>query len=418
MNATIITIGDELLIGQVLNTNSAWLAAELTAIGFTVTNHVSISDKSEHIVNALDYYLASNNLLILTGGLGPTNDDITKKVLADYFNTELIFSEEILADVEARIAAFGSQMNDKNREQALVPKDAVIMRNNHGTAPGMWFEHYSNSGSRRIVISLPGVPREMKGIFSDHIKSALIDFFKLPAILYKTVMLTGIAEAQLAEKLEDWEESLPVGMSLAYLPSPEAIRLRLGFTATDGDEAQTMLQSEIDKLHGLVPEHIYGYDNESIESVTGRMIAERGGILCCAESCTGGTIAQKITALPGCSAWFSGGVIAYSNEIKQKVLGVSEETLKEHGAVSEETVTEMVLGAKRVFNADYAVATSGVAGPSGGTKEKPVGTVWIAAAGPDFLVTKRHLFGKDRSMNIRHSATAAFSLLRTAMLKK
>ena len=411
MNASIITIGDELLIGQVVNTNSAWLAAELTAIGFTVESHISISDQARDITDTIDRLLNTSRLLIITGGLGPTNDDITKKVLAAYFGTNLVFSEEILSDVEARIRSFGSSMNSKNREQAMIPEAAKILRNRHGTAPGMWFE---KDGA--VVISLPGVPSEMKGIFSDHIKSELISFFSLPPLLYKTVMLTGIAEAHLAEKLEDWEDSLPEGMSLAYLPSPESMRLRLGYTGSTSEEAAGIIDGMIAGLQKIVPEYIYGYDNESIEEVTGKMIAERGGILACAESCTGGTIAGKITAIPGCSSWFSGGIVAYSNEIKMRILGVRAETLEKYGAVSEETVSEMVQGAGRALGADYAVATSGIAGPSGGTAEKPVGTVWIAAAGPDFLVTKKYSFGRDRAMNIRRASTAALSLLRRAML--
>ncbi|HAK45483.1 MAG TPA: competence/damage-inducible protein A [Spirochaeta sp.] len=412
MKATIITIGDELLIGQVVDTNSAWLAAELTKLGFSMENHVSISDTGEKISGALDRFLPENDLLVFTGGLGPTNDDITKKVLADYFCSELIFSEQILGDVETRIRSFGSTMNELNREQAMVPKDAKILRNNHGTAPGMWFEK-----NGKVIISLPGVPSEMKGIFNDIIKDDLGNFFSLPQIIYKTIMVSGIAEAHLAEKLSDWEAALPEGVSLAYLPSPEAIRLRLGAKGGAKADPSTCIDQQINSLQQIIPEYIYGYDNESLESVIGRMITERGTYLACAESCTGGSIAQKITAIPGCSAWFRGGVTAYSNEIKAKVLGVSPAALETYGAVSEQTITEMVRGAQRVFQTDYAVATSGIAGPTGGSPDKPVGTVWIAAAGPDFLVTKKYNFGKNRASNIRRSTSAAFSLLRKAMLE-
>lgn len=413
MKATIITIGDELLIGQVVNTNSAWLAAELTAIGFSIENHLSISDKASRIKTALTRYLGENELIIFTGGLGPTNDDITKKVLADYFNSKMVSSPEVLSDVETFIKAAGSSMNELNRQQALVPESAIILRNYHGTAPGMWFEH-----DGKVVISLPGVPREMKGIFSDHIRTKLIKHFSLPEIVYKTVMLTGIAESQLAARLEKWEADLGDDISLAYLPAPGRIRLRLGSSGTDKKSVTAKLQKSIDELQQIIPKYIYGYDEESLESVVGKMIAARGGYMSSAESCTGGTIASRITAIPGCSAWFKGGVVAYSNEIKSAVLGVNRETLNNHGAVSGETIEEMVRGAQKVFNTEYAVATSGIAGPDGGTADKPVGTVWIAAAGPGFLQKKKFTFGKDRSLNILRSTEAAFNMMRKEILKQ
>lgn len=412
MKASIITIGDELLIGQVINTNSAWLASELTAMGFSIQSHLSISDRADDITETLERCLRDNDLLIFTGGLGPTNDDITKKVMADFFQSEMVFSDEILEHVEGIITGYGSSMNEKNREQALVPKAARILKNNHGTAPGMWFDRKG-----RVVISLPGVPREMKGIFNDCIKTGLTEHFDLPQLVYRTVMITGIAEAHLAQKLEDWEAALPQGLSVAYLPSPEAIRLRLGMGGEDRTLIDEKLQDAIDGILEIIPKHIFGYENESLEQVIGRMIAGRGGLLATAESCTGGMIAQKITAIPGCSDWFRGGVVAYSNEVKADMLGVKQETLDAHGAVSEETIREMVLGVKKVLNTDYAVATSGIAGPGGGSEEKPVGTVWIAAAGPDFLVARKFTFGKTRETNIKRSTSAAFNLLRLAMLE-
>ncbi len=411
MNATIITIGDELLIGQVINTNSAWLASELTAIGFSIRSHISISDSEEEIRNALDRFLPENNLIIITGGLGPTNDDITKKVLSGYFNTRLVFSEQVYADVETFISGIGSSMRNIDRKQAMQPETAKILRNHHGTAAGMWFEKDGN-----IVISLPGVPREMKGIFADYIKTGLSDFFKLPEIIYKTVMFTGITEAHLASRLADWENSIDSRISVAYLPSPGQIRLRLGISGADKTALESLLRKEIETLHDIAGDYIYGFDNESIESVTGKMISERAGHLVTAESCTGGTAAQRITAIPGCSAWFKGGIVAYSNEAKEKLLGVKHEILETYGAVSGETVEQMAIGALKVFNADYALATSGIAGPDGGTAEKPVGTVWIAAAGPGFLVKRKFTFGRDRAMNIQRSTAAAFNLLRRAIL--
>ena len=411
MKAIIITIGDELLIGQVINTNSAWLAAELTSIGFTVIEHISIADQRDSITATLDRCIPDNDLLIFTGGLGPTTDDITKKVLAEYFETSLALSETALMHIEGLIKNAGFSMNNSNRNQAMLPEAAEILINNYGTAPGMLFER-----DGKLIISLPGVPREMKGIYHDHIKTLLEKRFELPNIIYKTVMLTGIAEARLAEKLSGWEEKLPGNISLAYLPSPGQLRLRLGICSDDKATAAAMLEKEIEGLHGIVSKYIYGYDNETLESVVGKMISERDGYLVTAESCTGGAIAGRITSIPGCSAWFKGGTVAYSNEVKTSVLGVNPETLRNHGAVSAETVEEMAEGVQKIFGGDYAIATSGIAGPDGGTEDKPVGTVWIAAAGPGFIETKKFVFGRERSMNITRSSAAALELLRRAII--
>ena len=411
MKASIITIGDELLIGQVTDTNSAWLAGELTATGFSVQNLLSISDSSGAIESALENLLPSNDLLILTGGLGPTNDDITRNLLTSYFNTRLVQSNEVLQDVQAFISGVGSKMNSLNEGQALVPEGAKILRNHHGTAPGFWFERDS-----KVVISLPGVPREMKGIFNDYIRSALARHFSLPRIIYKSVMLTGISEAHLAEKLQGWEKELPAGMSLAYLPSPGRIRLRLGMQGDDSDRITDALEDQTSKLELIIPKYIFSYEDESLEAAAGRLINKEGRTLSVAESCTGGTISSRITAIPGCSEWYRGGITAYSNEIKRDVLGVEAAALEEFGAVSAAVVEQMALGAMRIFGSDYAVATSGIAGPSGGTAEKPVGTVWTAAAGPGFTVSRKFSFGSNRAMNIERSAAAAVNLLRRAIL--
>ncbi len=412
MKACIITIGDELLIGQVLDTNSAWLATELTALGFEVSTLLSIADTKEAIISALDIHLPTSNLILFTGGLGPTKDDITKKVLAHYFQSELVFSEAVLADVESFLKARGGRMNALNREQALFPDKALLLHNHQGTAPGMWFEQQG-----KVVISLPGVPSEMKGIYKDYIAKALQKHFQLPERIYKTVMFTGIAEAHLAEKIADWEENLPHGLKLAYLPSPGIVRLRLGMSGPDKRAIQTQLEEQIYALQQIVGKYIYGYDNESLEEVVGNSLLDKQGTLATAESCTGGSIAQKITAIPGCSAWYKGGTIAYDNSVKQQVLGVKEHDLKQHGAVSREVVEQMVLGAQKVFQTDYAIATSGIAGPGGGSEEKPVGTVWIAVAGPDFLHAQKFQFGKERDINIRRSTLAAFNLMRLWMTK-
>ena len=412
MNASIITIGDELLIGQVINTNAAWLSTELTAIGFSVIEHISIADEPKAIIGTLDRCLPASDLLIFTGGLGPTTDDITKKVLAEYFGTRLVFSEAVLQHVEEMIRKAGFSMNENNRSQAMVPEGAGILPNNHGTASGMVFEQ-----GEKLVISLPGVPRETIGIYNDYIKTLLKKHFTLPNIIYKTVMLTGIAEARLAEKLTGWEKSLPENISLAYLPSPGQIRLRLGICDDDGKSAAAQLNHHLNSLHEVVSKYIYGYDDEPLASAVGRMISERKASLVTAESCTGGKIASLITSNPGCSAWYKGGTVAYSNEVKTAVLGVNPDTLQNCGAVSGETVEEMAAGALKTFGGDYAIATSGIAGPDGGTDEKPVGTVWIAAAGPGFMEKRKFTFERNREMNINRSSAAALELLRRSILK-
>lgn len=418
MKTSIITIGNELLIGQVIDTNSAWLAGKLTETGFSVKSHASISDSEEDITTTLNNLLPETDLIIFTGGLGPTNDDITKKVLADYFDSGMILSDEVLSDVEKYISCAHSHMNKLNTDQALVPEKAKILRNNYGTAPGMWFEK-----DKHVVISLPGVPREMKGIYTDHIESELKTFFKTPNIYYKTMMLTGISESVLAEKLETWENNLPDSVSLAYLPAPGQIRLRLGAENFNKTEAISLVETEAEKLYKIVPEYIYGLDNESLEEAVGKLIQKQGKSLSTAESCTGGTISSRITSIPGCSAWFKGSVTAYSNEVKHNILGVKTETLNNFGAVSGETIEEMAKGVLKLLNTDYSVATSGIAGPDGGTETKPVGTVWIAAAGKldngDIILKKeKFVFGNNRQLNIDRSVKAALNMLRKLIINQ
>lgn len=406
MIATIITIGDELLIGQVVDTNSAWLGSELTKVGFHVEQIISISDKDLAIREALTIHLQNSDLIVFSGGLGPTKDDITKNVLADYFNSPLVFSEDVLKDVESFIALRGSKMNQLNRDQALFPEKAQCLPNKQGTAAGMWFEK-----DNKVVISVPGVPSEMKGIFKQYALSRLQNHFNLPQVLYKTVLINGIAEALLAEKLEEWERRLSENISLAYLPSPGLIRLRLGVSGSDGDNLIKQLETPIRQLDAIIPGLIFGYDKDTLASVIGKKFLGLGATLSTAESCTGGNIAHSVTLESGCSEWYKGSIVAYNNEVKQGLLGVDKDDLKEHGAVSQKVVEQMAIGVKKVLRTDYSIATSGIAGPLGGSDEKPIGTVWVAVAGPNFVFSKLFMFGKDRAININNASMAALAYL-------
>ncbi len=407
MKAQIITIGDEILIGQITDTNSSWLAAELTLLGFSVDSMHSISDRLEAITQSVKNAMNEADLVIITGGLGPTNDDITKKTLCTIFNTELEFNPLIFSDVESFIVQRGSKMNDLNRDQALFPKSAKPLRNRQGTAPGIWFER-----AKKILISLPGVPWEMKSIFKEEAVPMLKNFFKLPAIYNQTVMITGMAESQLALRIENWEKQLPETVKLAYLPQPGIVRLRLGIKGENHEKLRKILNVEIEKLHKVIPENIFSDIEFKLEEIVGKLLKNSNKTLSTAESCTGGTIAKMITSIPGSSTYFKGSVVAYANEIKSGLLGVPVDMLEKHGAVSKEVVEQMALGARDRLNTDYSIATSGIAGPDGGTTDKPVGLVWIAVTGPQGVKSQQLLFGKERDINIKRSAIAALNMFR------
>ncbi len=412
MKAQIVTIGDEILIGQIVDTNSTWLAVELTALGFSVSSILSIHDSESDIKQAVSNSLKNNDLIIITGGLGPTKDDITKATLCELFNTELEFNNTVYNDVIDFLKHRSVGMNKLNKDQALFPKAATLLRNKQGTAPGMWFEK-----ERSVVISLPGVPREMKGIFTQEIKSRLISYFKLPENYYQTVMITGLAEAQLAILIEQWERELPENIKLAYLPSPGVIRLRLGIIAEKNiEESKKTLQKQIEKLHKIIPDNIFSDYEVSLQEIIGKLLVDNNKTLSTAESCTGGTIAQLITSISGSSQYFKGSIVAYANETKINVLKVDADDIDKYGAVSRQVVEQMAQGAVKVLNTDYAIATSGVAGPTGGTDEKPVGTVWIAVADNKNIYSEKFVFGKNREINIKRSSIAALNFLRKILL--
>jgi nicotinamide-nucleotide amidase len=412
MKAEIITIGDEILIGQITDTNSAWIAEQFNLNGIEIYQITSVHDDAHHIIEAIRKAEEKVDLVVLTGGLGPTKDDITKSALCEYFNTRLVFHEQTFIHIKNRFANRNIDVNKLNRDQALVPESCEVLFNREGTAPGMWFEKNDT-----IFISVPGVPFEMKSLVEHEILPRLHKTGKAKAIYHKTVQTLGLPESILAEKIENWESALPRFIKLAYLPNPMSVRLRLSAIGDDINYLKRVVEEKIEELIKIIPEYIFGYDNETIAEVTGRLLKFYGKTLSVAESCTGGYISHLITSVPGCSEYYKGGVTAYSNEIKENVLSVSPEILEEYGAVSEQVVKQMAEGVRRLFSSDYAVATSGIAGPDGGTPEKPVGTVWIAVAGPGEMATEKFIFGGKRERNIIRSGQTALQILRRLIMK-
>lgn len=412
MKAEIITIGDEILIGQIIDTNSAWIAEQFNLNGIEICRITTVRDDHIHIVEALKNAEKNADLVILTGGLGPTKDDITKNTLCEYFNTTLVFHEATFKQIENRFLKRNIDLNKLNRDQALVPKLCTVLPNKTGTAPGMWFEK-----NNIIFVSVPGVPFEMKYLIEHEVLPRLQKNGKRKAIYHKTVLTQGIPESMLAEKIEAWETSLPGNIKLAYLPNPMSVRLRLTAIGTNKIVLQQQVEAEIENLQQIIPESIYGYNNETMAGVIGKILKKLEKTLAVSESCTGGYISHLITSIPGCSVYFKGSVTAYSNQVKQNILGVKEISIKKYGAVSGEVAKEMALGVKKNLNSDYAVATTGIAGPEGGTEEKPVGTVWIAVAGEHKIIATKFVFGNNRERNISRSGQTALQILRQVILK-
>jgi nicotinamide-nucleotide amidase len=411
MKAEIITIGDEILIGQIVDTNSAWMGEQLNLHGIEVFQITSVHDQHVHIMEALANAEKHADLVLITGGLGPTKDDITKKVLCDYFDCELVVNEQVLANVTRRLTSRNVSMNQLNKDQALVPSKCTVLNNSTGTAPGMWFEKNDT-----LFVSMPGVPFEMQSIMSEEVLPRLARNGKAKSIYHQTVLVYGIPESMLAEKIEAWETALPDFIKLAYLPSQLMIRLRLSAYGNQMDILQQEVSRQIDQLKLLIPEHIFGYNGDTLAGVTGHLMVKAGATLGIAESCTGGMIAHMFTANAGSSAYLKGGVVAYSNEVKMAILGVKPETLEAHGAVSKEVALEMAQGVQKTLNTDYAVATTGIAGPDGGTAEKPVGTVWIAVISKQNIKLERYTFAHNRERNILRSSQATINLLRQLLL--
>ena len=406
MKATIITIGDEILIGQILDTNSRYISRALNAHGIVVAERTSIGDNRTQIIETLDHALAQSEVVIITGGLGPTKDDITKHTLCDYFDSSLRYDEVEAEHIRTMLAARNIAFNDLNRGQAMVPECCTILHNAHGTAPGMWFERDGH-----VVISLPGVPFEMQHLIDEEVMPRLKARFELREIVHRTMITFGIAESILAERIASWEESLPDYIHLAYLPAPNVVRLRLSAYEVKGKEVRHEIDLLFEELRSIIPDNIAGFEEASVEELVHNILTERGQTLAVAESCTGGTIASKFTAQAGASAYFLCGVVSYSNDSKSKVLGVKMSDIAQYGAVSEQVAMAMAKGVMAISGADFAISTTGIAGPTGGSKDKPVGTVWIGIATPDKCYAVLKNCGTDRSQIISRATAYAIAML-------
>lgn len=411
--AELVSIGDEILYGQTLDTNSHWISAELDKLGIRVKRKVTVSDSEESILNALAEAENNADIILITGGLGPTKDDLTKPCLAKYFESEMYLNEEILAGLTERFAQRGRDLNALNRGQAELPVKCKVVPNKYGTAPGMWFNERG-----KIFVSMPGVPKEMKYMMEDTVLPDLKVLFKTPILIHQMVKTVGIPESVLAEKLEDWENNLPKEIKLAYLPGLNQVKLRLTASGEDKAKLESLLKQEMDKLYKEVGKYIYGTDEGNLAAKVGELLLSKGLTIACAESCTGGHISELITANSGSSAYFRGSIIPYHNELKINILGVNAETIAQHGAVSEETVREMAEKVRALFGADIGIASSGIAGPTGGTAEKPVGTIWVALADGTETQTKLFNFPFDRESNIDLTANSVLNLVRQTLSAK
>ncbi|WP_455591568.1 competence/damage-inducible protein A [Bacteroides sp.] len=405
MFAEIITIGDELLIGQVVDTNSAWMGRELNKVGIEVIRVVSVRDRENEITEAVDAAMKRCDIVLMTGGLGPTKDDITKQTLCKYFDTRLVFSEDVFENVK-RVLSGRIPMNALNKSQAMVPEDCVVINNPVGSASVSWFER-----DGKVLVSMPGVPQEMTTVMSEEIIPRLCKKFQTDVIVHRTFTVQHYPESVLAEKLESWEMALPDCIKLAYLPKPGLIRLRLTGRGKDKAVVEELVAREENKLKAILEEDIFDEENALIEVLLGNLLRKKNLSVSTAESCTGGNIAARLTSVPGSSEYFQGGIVAYSNEVKMNLLHVSSETLAAFGAVSEQTVIEMVKGAMNALKTDCAMATSGIAGPGGGTPEKPVGTVWIAVAYKSEIRTMKQEANRGREMNVERACNNAMLML-------
>ena len=406
--ASIITIGDELLIGQVIDTNSAWMAQELNKAGITVSRRVAVGDEWNAIWQALDDEMEKADIILLTGGLGPTADDITKPLLCEYFGGKMVLSQQVLNHVTYLFEkVFNRPMIERNRKQAEVPDVCTVLHNANGTAPGMWFEK-----NGKILVSLPGVPFEMKGLMTAEVIPALLKKFTVPLILHRTLLTAGIGESFLAERIQEFENRLPASIKLAYLPNYGMVRLRLSATGFEKEELSSVIDGKFRELQDLLADVLVTNLDQPMEQVVATLLQSGNKTLSTAESCTGGYIAHLLTTMPGSSKYFLGSIVSYDNQVKQDMLGVNPETLQTEGAVSEATVKQMVSGALQQLKTDYAVAVSGIMGPDGGTTEKPVGTVWVAVGNNREIVTQRFQFRFERRRNIELTAVNSLNLLR------
>ncbi len=413
MNAEIITIGDEILIGQILDSNSKWIASELNKIGISVYQITSIQDDKKHILKALKEAENNVGIIIVTGGLGPTKDDITKLTLVEYFNDELILNHDIVLHIKSMFAKMNYPFTEVNKNQALVPSKCIPLTNEFGTAPGMWFNH-----SGKVVISLPGVPNEMKGLMQRCVLPKLKETFQLPFIVHQTILTYGMGESMVAERIETWEDNLPKYVKLAYLPAYGRLRLRLTAKGEDKDLLKQTVNNEVEKLTKLIPDIIVGFeDNETLEVVIGKLLTSEKQTLATAESCTGGNIAKKITSIAGSSNYFVGSIVAYHASVKINELNVDRELIIKYSVVSSQVAEAMATGIQQKFKTSYAIATTGNAGPTVDNTDKTVGTVFIAIATPTTVFSEEFFFGKPREKVIERASNKALELLRKEILK-
>jgi len=403
----IITIGDEILIGQIVDTNSAWMSVELNKAGFEIVQITSVHDDAAHIVASLDLALERADVVLFTGGIGPTKDDITKQTLSRYFGMQLVFNEEVYKNIEQVLIHRSRAVNELTRTQAFVPDGCTVIQNRVGTAPVTWFEK-----NGKVIVSMPGVPNEMKHIMSTEVIPRLSQRYKTPTIIHKNVIVQGYPESALAMKIADWENALPADIHLAYLPNYGIIKLRLSGISDDPLSLEFSINQQITGLTEILADAIVAYDDTPVEEMIGNLLTAKGMTLSTAESCTGGFIAHKITTVPGSSKYFKGSVVSYSNEVKVNVLNVLSDDIQLYGAVSRQVVEQMADNVRRLLKTDYALATSGIAGPDGGTAEKPVGLVWISVSSPKGVVSREFKFGNVRIQNIERTAQTAMLMLK------
>jgi nicotinamide-nucleotide amidase len=407
VNASIITIGDELLIGQTIDTNSAFIAQALNKIGVWVKRRLAIGDGRAEILDALKEQSRDCCLIIITGGLGPTADDITKPTLCDYFDATLVVDEGALQNVTHIFERLGKTVTERNRKQAEVPHNCTVLPNRRGTAPGMWFEKEGV-----VYVSLPGVPHEMMGLMEDSVVPKVKTQFELPVITHKTLLTAGKGESEIAELLQDFEAGLPAFIKLAYLPAYGMVKLRLTGKGSDAALLEHSIQQQFEQLQDIITPWLVVTEDIPMQQVVVNLLKAKGKTVATAESCTGGYLAHLITAIPGSSAVYAGSIVSYANSVKQGLLLVQQTTLETVGAVSEATVSEMAEGALQQLGTDYAIATSGIMGPDGGSAEKPVGTVWVAVASKTKIETRKFQFRFDRKRNIELTAMNALNMLR------
>jgi nicotinamide-nucleotide amidase len=413
VRAEIIAIGDELLYGQIVDTNSHWISQELDLMGVKVVRKTTVGDDRKDVLAAFESAEKRADLVLITGGLGPTKDDLTKPLLAEFFGCEIVEFPEAVKAVSEYFIRRGREMTPLNILQGHLPACCTYIPNQVGTAPGMWFERNGT-----YWMSMPGVPHEMKKLMKDFVLPKLPEIFQLPVIHHKVIKTVGIGESWLADLISDWESALPSSIRLAYLPSLGHVKLRLTGFGNSKNELEKAIDEQIDAVMPLIEKYVYGFNAETLETAIAKLLKAEKKTIALAESCSGGYVSHLITSVPGSSAYYQGGIIPYHNRFKNEILGVSKETLSKFGAVSEETVSEMATGVRTLFNSDFGLASSGIAGPDGGTEEKPVGTVWIACAMNGLVETKKLQLTQDRMLNIQLTGVAVLNMLRICISQK